>query len=70
MFWKIIKAMDKHLKEIEKCKTLNEFDKLMPSRKNIINQSNKLGYHSQATEFMYRCLSLKFNILSKVKDSK
>lgn len=70
MIWKIIKAMDKHLEEVEKCKTLEEFNKLLPSRTNIIKQSNKIGYDSEATEFMYRCLSLKFHILSGIKEVK
>lgn len=70
MIWKIIKAMDKHIVEVKKCKTIEEFNKLLPSRENIIKQSNKVGYHSEATKFMYRCISLEFHILSGIKEVK
>lgn len=70
MIWKIIKAMDKHIEEVKKCKTIEEFNKLLPSRENIIKQSNKIGYCSESTNFMYRCISLKSDILSGIKENK
>lgn len=67
MIQNILKTMDKHLKAVEKCKTMEDFNKLLPSRTNIIKQSNKLGYGDMATEFMYKCITVKFNILSNRK---
>lgn len=67
MIQNILIAMDKHLKAVEKCKTMQDFNKLLPSRANIIKQSDKLGYKSEAFGFMYKCISTKFNILSNRK---
>lgn len=67
MIQNILKAMDKHLKAIEECETMQDFNKLLPSRANIIKQSDKLGYKSESFEFFYKCISTKFNILSNNK---